>query len=525
MPFRPIQRLTALTASLTLLTACTANHAPDAGSQQPRSGGTLRFGLDYAPTCLDPQLVTGATPNLGLLDTLTAQDPLSGKIVAWLASSWQIDGTATTFTFHLRDGVTFSDGTPLNAAIVKTNYDKIVALGAKAGYGSQLLAGYRDATTPDERTLVVRFARPNAQFLQATSDPALGVVAAATLAKTPDQRCQGAIVGSGPFVLRSYRPNQEVVVVGGREGYDWAPASATHHGQAYLDKIDVTFVPESGTRTGSLASGQVDVIGNVLPQDEPRFDGNGFHVLSRIEAGIVLGLIVNENRPLLQDQKVRTALLKGINRGQIVKTSLTSRYKPATSVLSSTTPYYTDLSAELAYDPDGASALLEQDGWKVGADGIREKDGRKLTIDVIFGAVRSLELVQQQLRDIGVDLKLRQLDLPSLGSALSSDGYDLFLRDANRADPDVLRTLFSSTRIGAQNIADPELQNALDAQAATADAAKRAALVAEAQRQLVQHGHYLPINEKPTVVAAAATVHGLAFTAGATLTFYDTWLS
>ena len=159
---------------------------------------------------------------------------------------------------------------------------------------------------------------------------------------------------------------------------------------------------------------------------------------------------------------------------------LSEAFKPATSVLASTTPGYVDLSDELAFDQDGAADALDDAGWTLGADGIREKGGEKLSFDVVYaplftGSQAVLELTQQQLKAVGVDLQVRQQTPAEQQAALAAGDYDTYYYNVTRADGDILRTQFSSKfRNINKRPADTVLDPLLDAQLAQADPAKRA---------------------------------------------------
>ncbi|MGW1995611.1 ABC transporter substrate-binding protein [Embleya sp. NPDC001921] len=497
----------------------------------PRAGGTLTFALAADPTCLDPQQFgANASLNVGrqIVDSLTDQDGRTGEIKPWLATSWEVDPQATRFTFHLRPGVTFADGAPLDGAAVKANLDGVVALGAKATIASSYLTGYQGTTVLDPTTVRVEFAAPSAQFLQATSTMSLGLLSPATLAKTPEQRCQGDLVGSGPFTLRSYKPNQSVELAK-RAGYGWGSSLFAHQGEAYLDRLVFKIVPESGVRAGSLESGQVDAISDVQPQDEARF-ASGYTVLTRPNPGVVFNLQANVSRPVLSEEAVRRAIQKAVNRPELAQTVLTPKYKAATSPLASVTPGYVDLSAELAYDPEGAKRLLEGAGWRTGSDGVRVKDGRRLSVDVIFAPLFNasqsvLELVQQELRKVGVDLRLRKLAAGEQNQVQSAGDYDFAYYNVTRADPDILRTLFSTKTINRLKIASGELDVVLDDQAQNLDPAQRDAKVAQAQRIVAERAYVIPLFELSQVHGLGPKVHGLGFEASSRLQFHDTWVS
>ncbi|QAY63764.1 ABC transporter substrate-binding protein [Xylanimonas allomyrinae] len=499
----------------------------------PTPGGTLRFALGASPSGVDPQQVgTNVSIYIArqLADSLTDQDPKTGEIVPWLATSWDVSDDLTTFTFHLRDDVTFSDGTPLTATTVKANLDALTGpFGASAPLAASYLAGYQGATVVDDHTVTVTFDAPNAQFLQATSTVSLAILSDASVGADAAARLQGTIVGSGPFVLKSYTQDQGAVLTR-RADYGWASAVSDHEGPAYVDEIDFSIVPESGVRAGGLASGQFDAVGDVLPQDVQQISAAGGSVLTRTNPGVTFVLQPNVTRGFLADVAVRRAVSQAINRPELVDTVLSDAFKPATSVLASTTPGYTDLSQDLAFDPDAAKAALDAAGWKPGADGIREKDGQKATFDVVYaplftGSQAVLELAQQQLRAVGVDLTLRQVT-PAEQSALDKSGdYDTYYYNVTRADGDILRTQFPAAE-GNRNRrpADPALDPLLAAELTQSDAAQRADTIAQAQRQIVDQGYAIPLFELAQSIGVGAKVHGVTFDASSRLLFHDAWV-
>lgn len=526
---------TALCAVL-VLAACAGpgpGAASRAASTEPTPGGTLRFALGAAPQGVDPQQV-GTNVSIyvarQLADSLTDQDPATGEIGPWLAESWDVSDDLTTFTFHLRDDVTFSDGSPLTAQDVRASFDAVAGdLGATAPLAASYLAGYERTEVPDDHTAKVVFGEPNAQFLQATSTVSLAILSQETAEADPAERLQGDVVGSGPFVLESYTQNQGAVVTR-RPGYGWAAASAAHDGEAYLDRIEFSVVPESGVRAGGLASGQFDAVGDVLPQDVPQVEGTGGEVLTRANPGVPFVLQPNVTRPPLDDPDVRKALLVAIDRQELVDTVLSDAFEPATGVLASTTPGYADLSDELAFAPDTAATLLDEAGWTAGPDGIRVKEGEPLQIEVSYtpvftGSEAVLELAAQQLRAVGVDLRLRQLSAAEQTTAQESGDYDLYYYNVTRADGDILRTQFST---GQRNLSrrtpDDVVDPLLDQQLGETDPAARDALSADAQREILDQGLAVPLFELAQSIGVRGGVHGVTFDASSRLLFHDAWV-
>ncbi len=385
-PYRIAAGIGAAAVLATALTACgggSSSPSADAGPAQP--GGTLRYGLSQAPTCADPaQSGTNQTIYVArqVVDSLTDQDPATGELKPWLAESWETDADASSFTFHLKEGVTFSDGTPFTAESVKKNLDAIVnALsGAKAPLGASYLAGYTGTTVIDPLTAQVDFAAPNAQFLQASSTPQLGILSDASVVRSAEERCTGNISGTGPFTYADYQQDKSVTLAK-RAGYNWGSDVFGHDGEAYLDTIEFSVVPESGVRTGSLSSGQLDAISDALPQDAPRRSKARAAGAHHVEPPGTppFGFQPNVTRgPLVDPPVVRSALVPAINRQELVDTVLGPNFTPATSTLASRTPRLR-VAAGRDVRPGEGEVDSGSGGLGSGADGIREKGGQKLS--------------------------------------------------------------------------------------------------------------------------------------------------
>ncbi|MBK3573636.1 ABC transporter substrate-binding protein [Streptomyces sp. MBT65] len=524
--------LAALLTTSVLLTACgSGGGGSDSGTGRAKSGGTLTFAVSSDAGCVDPQQVASNDTIYSvrqIVDSLTDQDPATGKIVPWLAKSWDISSDATTFTFHLRSGVTFSDGSKLTAQVVKDNFDAVPKLGALGTLAEGYLSGVKSTTVVDPLTVRVTFQQPNAQFLQATSTHSLGIESSASAKKTPQQKCSQGVIGSGPFVLKQYVQNQSITLVR-RTGYAWGSSRWTKSGEAYLDKIVFKVVPEAGVRAGSLQSGQVDAISSVGKANEAALKGGPVTLQRRANPGVVFGLAFNNARPVLKDARVRQAIGLAVDRKQIADTVFPTGTQPATSVLAHTTPDYANLSSDLTTDTAKAKSLLDTAGWKAGSDGIRTKDGKKLslTVDWIPNSATNqpaLELIQQQLKAVGVGLTLKQLQVTQLAPTLQSGDFDAAWSNITRADPDILRSSFSTKLANFYRLPAGPLDTALTQQAATTDITKRGQLVEQAQQLLVENAYYVPVVELQTQIGVSNKVHNLNFDASSRIQLHDTWI-
>lgn len=514
------------------LAACSSGDEPE-DSAQPLGGvvegGILEVGLD--PTiCIDPQqtfLFSAAAVARSITDSLTDQDPMTGEIVPWLAESWTINDDATSYTFTLREGITFSDGTPLDAETAARNIHYIDELGALSSRGTAYLGNFESAEAIDDLTFQVDFARPSAHFLVGTSTLVFSMLSNSTMELTPEERCQGALVGTGPFVVESYIQDQQIDVIR-REGYQWASPLASHEGEAYLDGITFLSQPVANVRAGSLASGQTDVALALETQDVASVEASGGQILVGTMPGLPGTFFPNLNREIPADQEVRKAFAHGIDAVSIVDTVLQGYYSPATSIITSNLREYVDHSGDLAYDPDLAAEILDEAGWAQGPDGVRVRDGVPLAFDILytedFGDFYTslLQLVQQQLREIGIDVTLRNLPAAAIWAASMEFDYDFSITTITESDPDMARSRLQGLFAESPILTELGLEELFTAQQAAADQVERNAIWEEIQAIAFENMLGIPLFEGTQITGISPDVTGPRYDFKSMLTFYDT---
>ncbi|MCX4745003.1 ABC transporter substrate-binding protein [Kitasatospora sp. NBC_01287] len=546
---RSLTLLAAVTAGVLLLAACggtgTKTTASGTDGGKPVQGGSLTYATDTEPISFDihvsQQDATGAIQR-NVFDSLVHQDA-KGDFQPWLATSWDIAPDFTSYTFHLRPGVKFTDGTPFDANAVKVNFDRIVAKDTKSQYAASLLGPYTGSQVIDAQTVKVSFSKPFAPFLQAASTAYLGFYSPKAIAENGTKLGQGGPVdvGTGPFIFSSYTKGQSAVFTRNPD-YDWAPKDAAHQGPAYLDKLTVRFLTEDSVRVGALQSGQVQVADPIPPADVKSVQGDSrLRTVSTQAPGANYALVLNTTKTPLNDPLVRQAVQRGIDVDTDVKSVYFGVNQRAWSPLSPTTPDY-DKSLENSwpYDPALANKDLDQAGWTGrDAQGYRTKDGQRLTLE---WPLPPAEYVREQRDTLGQAI---QADLKKVGIEVTRPRQDIGTYIANtyggkeaiadyswaRFDPDVLRLYFnsaSSPATGGENATfyqDSQLDTWTNTGEATLDAATRQDVYGKTQQRAIDLGLIVPLYVRTDVVGATSQVHGLTADPNTWLNFHDAWLA
>ncbi|MFC7624370.1 TIGR04028 family ABC transporter substrate-binding protein [Microlunatus sp. GCM10028923] len=532
-----------------LLAACGGTDPQSGGgsvSGEPRTGGALTYLEPQTWTTLYPP-AAGFYPNGGVINNLTDrllyQNPETLELEPWIAAELpKINKDATQYTFTLRKGVSYSDGTPLDAANVVKNFD----LYGKGDSGraltvSEAINNYDHGEVVDEQTVRFHFSAPAPGFAQATSTINSGLLSNATLDKTSEGFGPGnakSIIGSGPFVIEDEQVGTQLSFKV-REDYDWAPPSLSHQGRARLDKITYVVAGEDSVRVGTVVSGQAQLARQIEAPDETQFAGQGLALHAAATNGVNNGLSFRFRTPALSDLRVRQAIIAGIDRQAIVDTLFTKSYPLATGALAKTALGYVDTSKHYAHDPARAAALLDEAGWAAGPDKIRIKGDERLslTFNEALPQPRSKEvvtLIQAQLAELGIEVKLFPGDQAAQDTArLDPKQIQVYHSMVGRADFDVIKSqYFSKNRNTLLNldtkdgsVGDAELENLLSAIASEPTVEQREAASAAAQELLAEQAYILPIFEESQVFGLRTEVQGFGTESVGRPTFYGTWLA
>lgn len=522
-----MSRLLAPCALALSLAACSPGHDTQAG----KTLNIAFFGDNTTLVSVDPFQVYWLEHRVllrNVAESLTDQDPDTGQIIPWLAKRWEVSDDALTYTFHLREDVTFSNGERFDAKAVKTAFDsdKVLATELPATFGATYLAGYDHAEVVDDFTVKLVLSKPNAGFLQATSTTNLAILAPASYALSVKDRSLGKIIGTGPFVLASYTPEVGAHLTK-RKGYAWASANMQNQGEAHLDAVDISYIPEESVRNGLFLQGKADILWPRNPFSEvdlKLFQSKGATIQSRSLPGPALNLYPNtRGARILADQKVRRALQKALDRKSYASTVYNAEFPVVDGIFDVTTPYFKSQGAKLAYDPAGAEQLLEQAGWTKGADGYRQKNGKRLSLSYNITPAETAGdvLIQDQLRKVGIELKLSVVTRAEWVANNSAGNYDLTINYMTRADPIILQTILDPRSANSSTLATNTYEPAVlekakglfDAGITATQAPQRAAAYGSLQDLLIDESSAFPVYERVWQAATSPKVKNFRWTA------------
>lgn len=529
---------------LVLLGGCRRDRQHKVVSDVPLRGGTLVFATDREPLCLDPH-VLGDMPQVYIaeqyLDRLVSMDT-DGTIRPWLASSWDISPDGTTYTFHLRTDVKFTDGTQFDAVAVETNLDHMVDPETHSGTAGGYIRQYVRTDIVDPYTASVHLSAPYSAFLDVLAQGFLGMESPAALRRPRDVNCQSP-VGSGPFRIVRWDHQNEIVFARNPD-YAWAPPTARHQGPAWLDGIAWRFISEPSVRFAALQAGEVDAIDTVPPEAETPARANpDLTLLMADRPGNPTNGTLNTRRPPFEDIRVREAFIHSADIDGALGSVFFHHYRHAEGPLSPTTPAYSaDFEHSKEYDPKRANVLLDAAGWtRRDPDGIRTRSGVRLVVhtpepSTLTPADRTLwEQVQATARQTGFDVMLEPMGETAAISRVNHWDYDLRLGYWNTNTPDVLRIVFGSMfanggRPGIhQNTAgyaDPGFDAIVQRALATQDPQVRAKLYHEAQAQIAAAQLQITTYPQTTRLGLYRTAHGVRIEPSLRVaSLYDAWVT
>lgn len=530
-------------AGLVALALAVAGCKPDTpaktASTEPKHGGSFTVATNgQEPACLDPLVnaSAGVIASRPYSDSLVWQTE-KGEFVPWLAEGWSISPDGRIYTFKLRKGVTFTDGSKLDAKAVKTNFDYIVNPATKSQLSAAYFAPYEKSVVIDDDTIEVHLKQGYSAFINILAQSYFVLLSPKQITEAPQTTCD-APIGSGPFKLVKWNKGRSIEFVRNPD-YNWGPPGS-HKGPAYVDKLTLLFLGEDQVRYNSLLSGEVDAIDFVPPENVEEIKKNPkFGFIREIRPGTSYAWHLNNARAPFEDLRVRQALLNAVDRKTIVSASSFGQWELSNFLTSSTPDYVADLKNQLTYDPARANQLLDKAGWiQRDSDGFRVKDGKRLVaylpLDGTNASRRRLaEQAQAGARAVGIEIKIELLTWQKLSEKQISGDYDISagLWSSNTADMLWLRfatnNISTAKKLGqnAAKFSDARFDDLVERARVSVDPEQRRELYRDAQERLVELVPSIPLYGDPRTAAFPSRVKGVKFDYAYLQPFwFDVWL-
>lgn len=391
------------------LAGCGAKKEDSKGTEQKMSQETaVKDELVYVNyrdiRNLNPHLYAGEMYAQSMLyDTLVSltDDGYAGC----LAESWDVSDDGKIYTFHIRQGVTFSDGEPCDANAILANFNAILENKERHTWLEMmhLLVG---VSAPDANTFVIEMSEPYYPMLtELACIRPFAMISPKCMQNGSTKDGVNGYIGTGPYVLTDF-VTDEYAVFERNESY-WGE-------KPQIKKITVKVIPDNQTRILALKSGEIDLIfgKNMLDADALKqfADSDEFQV-ELSDPTSTRHIVLNTTNEILKDKEVRKALQHGTNRQAISDGIFYGYEKPADTLYAKTVPYCDVDLKPYEYDDKKAADMLEQAGWKPGKDGIREKDGKRMTLDLLYNSdsvteKTIAEYMQSEYRKLGIELTI-----------------------------------------------------------------------------------------------------------------------
>ncbi|MBN9644211.1 ABC transporter substrate-binding protein [Corynebacterium mendelii] len=406
----PLFAAAALAGALTV-SSCHAGHltTQTGTTQDPRA---VSVAVSGAPATLDFTRTGGAAIPQAMManiyETLVRIAP-DGSLQPWLAKSWHISDDAMTYTFHLRENVTFSNGSPFNADSVKFSLERVTSEAWTNGRKKQMSVVDR-VDVIDPLTVAVTLSRPSNEWLWN-----MGTMVGAMM--TPDgvtdEQLNRHPVGTGPFTVARWAPGQAIELRA--RGNYWGPAPAS-------ETVAIRYFPDPTGATNALQSGDVDVVYSMQsPELLDALTAQGIYTVATGSTNGEVLLSMNNRRAPFDDVRVRRAVMYAIDRQAVIDTAWDGNGTDTGGVpVPPTDPWYY-VSDAYPFNPDKARELLAEAG-------INDTNNRVvISVPSRPYAQNVSEIVVSMLNDVGFDTTIESTEFPAvwLSKVYRQHDYDM----------------------------------------------------------------------------------------------------
>lgn len=471
----------------------------------------LVIAIEGSVSSMDPANIpdtNAISATRGCYEMMVAFDE-NQELKGQLAESWEISDDSLTYTFHLRKGVKFTDGTDFNAAAVKANYERIIDEKNNLRQRRTYIVSNADGTetnrvesveTPDDYTVVFKLTQPWAPFINRMTQ--FCIISPKALEEYGND-VMNHPVGTGPFICTEWEEGDHTTFER-NEDY-WGE-------KAKVDSVTIKEVPEAGSRTAMLQTGEADLV-YPMPADQIKaIEGTDDVNVLTTDSNIMRYVTLNMDLPELKDEKVRQAMNYAIDKEAYIKLMYSGYGKPATSIVPSIIGSYQEQPA-YDYDLDKAKELMKEAGYE---------DGFKLTLwgDNSTQEIKGMTFIKQQLAQINIDVEVSPMEPATVSDKIyvDKDEAEINMWYVNWSASDFtfdgsVRSLLYSTMCPPTSANTAYYNNAdfdklLDEGLATADQAKQDEYYGEAQKMAWEACPWLFLGNDELLYAAKSYLSG-----------------
>lgn len=468
---------------------------------------TLKVGVTNFADSLEPteNYFAWVVMRYGMGETLAKFDEKM-NVQPWLAESWKISDDHMTWTFKIRDGVKFSNGKDLTAEAVKASIERAFAKNKRA----ETFFKYKEMKA-DGQNLIITTEKPEPNMPGFLADP-LFLIVDTTAEGERDFAKQGPIC-TGPYVCESFTKEKAVMK---KNPHYW-------DGEVPYETVEIPSIDDPNTRAMALQSGEVDMAVNIGAGDIGLFsDTSKFHI-DRISSLRVVLARINQ-KGVLGDPKVRAAFISMCDRKSYNEIILKGTFIEGKAPIPPSMDYgFDQLTDPNHYDVERAKKLLDEAGWKdTDGDGIRDKDGKPLSVDfVVYNSRAELpiyaEAVQADAKKVGIDVKIKSVDYNLIDKMGINGEYDLLISNittANTGDPEIFLNWYWRTNKDGDNpqngsgYSNPALDAKFAELSTEFDKTKRRQLMIDIQQIIMNDGAGLFLGYPETNIVSSTKITG-----------------
>ncbi len=503
--------------AVTMLVGCGGNSSSQAGDKPAASAeagtaadaniaDTLVFAQGAEPRGLDPAFVDDGESSkviVNVYEGLLAYAKDSTELEPCLAESWEVSEDGLSYTFKLRQGVKFHDGTDFNADAVKVNIDRQLPPLRQEDmpYASFVYADVKDVVVVDEYTVQINLTKKNTAFLANLAMSLAAPIASPTALEANGGNLNESPVGTGPYKFVEWNPSEDIILT--RNDEYWREPAKTKN-------IVFKFIPDNSARIVALKSGEVDMIDGIdsTGVDQIKADGNELYNVSGMNINY---MAYNTTRAPFDNVAVRTALSKAVNVPELVTALYGDYAELATTILPTFMPGYSADVKQVEYDPEAAKAELAAAGFNQPIKMIVYNNPRPYNARNKALA----ESIQSYWSKVGVEVTIEDYDWTTYKDKVVAGDYDVCFYGwiGDNGDPDNFLNLLcdQSPAMNVAKLNDEKLSAMIAEGTSTEKGDARNTIYTEAEKYIASLAVWLPISHANSLSAYSPAVQNYTY--------------